>query len=340
LNATATHDTKRGEDVRARINVLSEMPEEWQRTFKTWNKINARHKKKIRDGLRVPDRNDEYFLYQTLVGAWPFDENDYPGFRERIKQYMVKAVREAKVHTAWLKPDQEYEDACLSFIDDILHPSPGNAFLEHFLPFQTRVAYYGVFNSLSQTLIKITSPGVPDFYQGTELWDLSLVDPDNRRPVDFEKRRAILGEINERLEGDRLGLTSELLETREDGRIKLFLILMGLRARHEFTEVFETGTYLPLAASGRYRDHLVVYGRNAGGLWAVTVAPRFLVNLVKEGEYPLGRDIWQDTRGSLQEGLPGAWRNALTGEVVQSRGSLMIGEVLQTFPVALLVNQR
>jgi (1->4)-alpha-D-glucan 1-alpha-D-glucosylmutase len=338
LNATSTHDTKRGEDIRARLDVLSEIPEDWERGLKTWNKVNAKHKKKIGE-LRVPERNDEYLLYQTLVGAYPFREDDDPEFRERIKQYMVKAVREAKVHTAWLKPDQQYEEACLSFVEEILAPSPENWFLGHFLPFAKRVAFYGIFNSLSQTLIKITSPGVPDFYQGTDLWDLSLVDPDNRRPVDFEERWRLFTEIKARAAADQAALIGELLRTRKDGRIKLFLIFMGLRARKDYREVFLSGRYRPLEILGSHRGHCIAYAREAGELRIVTVAPRFLVNLVKEDEDPVGINIWQDTRISLEDGFPRKWRNVLTGEILLAYGSLVVGEVLQSFPVALLVNE-
>jgi len=338
LNATSTHDTKRGEDIRARLNVLSEMPEDWERSLKTWNRLNTKHKTK-RGELRVPERNDEYPLYQTIVGAYPFSGGDSPGFRDRIKQYMVKAVREAKVHTAWLKPDQEYEEGCLSFVDEILTPSPQNGFLEHFLPFQRRVAFYGIFNSLSQTLIKITSPGVPDFYQGTELWDLNLVDPDNRRPVDREERWRLLAEIKARAAADQAALVRELLQTREDGRIKLFLILMGLRARNDYREVFLSGRYRPLEVLGSHRDHCIAYAREADEVRAVTIAPRFLVSLVREGDDPLGMDIWQDTRIPLENGFPHAWRNALTGEVLHARDSLVVGEMLRSFPVALLMNE-
>ena len=230
LNATSTHDTKRGEDARARINVLSEMPDEWLRKLRTWIKLN-RGKKKRLGGLAVPDRNDEYFLYQTLIGAWPFSDAEYPEFVARIKSYIVKAVREAKVHTAWLKPDTEYENAYVSFAEKILAPSEANAFLKEFIPFCRRVSHYGILNSLSQTLIKITSPGVPDFYQGSELWDLSLVDPDNRRPVDFDQRRAMLAGIRAQDDADIDRLVQDLLSTREDGKIKLFLIYRALKAK-------------------------------------------------------------------------------------------------------------
>jgi (1->4)-alpha-D-glucan 1-alpha-D-glucosylmutase len=337
LNATSTHDTKRGEDIRARLNVLSEMPQEWEENIKTWDRINAKHKTKVK-GLRAPDRNDEYFLYQTLVGAFPFSDRDYPEMKERIRPYAVKAVREAKIHTAWLKPDQEYEDACLLFIEKILDASPHNFFLPQFLRFQKKVAFYGIFNSLSQVLIKISSPGIPDFYQGTELWDLNFVDPDNRRPVDFQTRETLLKEIRARTTKDLPDLIRELLETREDGRIKLWLVFMGLRARREHAEVFRSGKYTPLAVSGRYGDHVVAYGRNSGAKWSVTIVPRFLLTLVKEGQDPLGTDIWEDTRIPFPDELPRVWRNVLTGEVIRARDSLGIGEVLRLLPVALLVN--
>jgi (1->4)-alpha-D-glucan 1-alpha-D-glucosylmutase len=338
LNATSTHDTKRGEDVRARINVLSEMPDEWLKKLRTWIKIN-RGKKKRAQGLAVPDRNDEYFLYQTLIGAWPFSDAEYPDFIARIKRYIIKAVREAKVHTAWLKPDTEYEDAYVSFAEKILTRSQANAFLKDIIPFCRRVSHYGMLNSLSQTLIKITSPGVPDFYQGTELWDLNLVDPDNRRPVDFQKRRSLLKEIRTRAEKNLPALISDLLQNREDGRIKLWLVFMGLRARKEYAEIFRSGNYVPLAVSGRYSDKIVAYGRNAGDRWGVTLVPRFLVTLVREEEDPLGTDVWQDTRVPLQDGFPRLWRNVLTGEVIHAQDTLVIGEVLRSLPVALLVNK-
>jgi (1->4)-alpha-D-glucan 1-alpha-D-glucosylmutase len=339
LSATSTHDTKRGEDVRARMNVLSELPREWERNLKIWSRINRKKSKKVRD-LQVPDRNDEYFLYQTLIGAWPSAASDLPLFRERLRSYIVKAVREAKVHTAWLKPDQAYEEAYLSFVEEVLAPSADNQFIQEFLPFQRRISYYGMLNSLSQTLIKMTAPGVPDFYQGSELWDLNLVDPDNRRPVDFVDRSSLLREIRERAESNITGLVDELWRTGEDGRIKLFLIYRGLKARHEFPEVFRRGAYLRMEVSGRFKDHIVAFARNHGKSWAVTVAPRFFTTLVQEGESPLGRGVWHDTVVSLGDNCPATWRNALTGEMVNSNGSLPVGLTLQRFPVALLVGKQ
>ena len=336
LNATSTHDTKRGEDVRARLNVLSELPEEWETNIRKWRNINSKKRRTI-SGLRAPDRNDEYFIYQTLVGAFPFGDEDYPDFAERLKNYVIKAVREAKVHTAWLKPDQAYEEACVSFVDRLLDSASHNRFLGEFLPFQKKVAFYGTFNSLSQLLLKVTSPGVPDFYQGAELWDLNLVDPDNRRPVDFEERRALLRDIILGIQGDILSFIAELLRTEEDGRIKLFLIYMALKARNQHSQVFQEGKYIPLEVEGRFKDHIVAFARNLRKSWAVTVTPRFLVTLVSHGEYPLGIEVWHDTHVLLPEGSPVKWNNVLTGEVIGSSNSVRIGEVLYRFPVALLV---
>jgi (1->4)-alpha-D-glucan 1-alpha-D-glucosylmutase len=338
LNATATHDTKRGEDARARINVLSEMPDEWRKKLRTWIRINRGKKKRVQ-GLAVPDRNDEYFLYQTLIGALPFSDADYPDFVQRIKAYIVKAVREAKVHTAWLKPDTEYEDAYVSFAERILARSQANAFLKDLIPFCRRVSHYGMLNSLSQTLIKIASPGVPDFYQGTELWDLSLVDPDNRRPVDFEKRRAMLAGIREEEDSNIDRLIQDLLSTREDGRIKLFLIYRALKARNTSRDIFRKGDYLPLESGGRFGRHVIAFARKYGQQWAMVMAPRFLGHLVQEGDFPLGRHVWQDTEVVMPDGAPAAWRNVITSEDLSAGKALSVGDILRSFPVALLMGE-
>ena len=338
LNATSTHDTKRGEDARARINVLSEMPDEWLKKLRTWIKIN-RGKKKRLSGIAVPDRNDEYFLYQTLIGAWPFSDAEYPEFMARIKSYIVKAVREAKVHTAWLKPDTEYEDAYVSFAEKILARSEANAFLKEFIPFCQRVSHYGILNSLSQTLIKITSPGVPDFYQGSELWDLSLVDPDNRRPVDFDQRRAMLAGIREQDEADIGRLVQDLLSTKEDGKIKLLLIYRALKAKKAHRDIFRFGAYLPLESAGRFRRHVIAFAWRYQRQWALVIAPRFLSHLVQEGDFPLGRQVWQDTEVIMPHGAPAAWRNVITNEVLSAGHALSIGDILLNFPVALLMGE-
>jgi len=338
LNATSTHDTKRGEDARARINVLSEMPDEWLKKLRTWIKLN-RGKKKRLSGLAVPDRNDEYFLYQTLIGAWPFSDAEYPEFVARIKSYIVKAVREAKVHTAWLKPDTEYENAYVAFAEKILARSEANTFLKEFIPFCQRVSHYGILNSLSQTLIKITSPGVPDFYQGSELWDLSLVDPDNRRPVDFDQRRAMLDSIREQDETDIGRLVQDLLATRADGKIKLWLIYRALQAKKAHRDIFRAGAYLPLESAGRFRSHVIAFAWRYQQQWALVIAPRFLSHLIQEGDFPLRKQVWQDTEVVLPNGAPAAWRNVITSEVLAAGQALSVGDILTSFPVALLMGE-
>lgn len=330
MNATATHDTKRGEDMRARLNVLSEIPQEWEEQVNQWSQLNQAHRSN-----NQPDRNDEYFLYQTLVGAFPFAEHEQASFVQRVQDYMIKAIREAKVHTAWLRPDNEYEEACTSFIQKILDPNLSRQFLETFQPFQEKIAEYGIFNSLSQTLLKIAAPGVPDFYQGTELWDLSLVDPDNRRPVNFEQRRDYLTTIQEQSKTDILGLISELIHQKTDGRIKLFLTLQALKTRTQYLELFQDGEYLPLEVHGTHANHIIAFARQKGEQTAIAITPRFLTTLTPPGKPPLG-EIWQDTHLKLP---PQIWYNPLTHQTLQTEDTLPIAQALTHFPVALLIAQ-
>lgn len=337
MNATATHDTKRSEDVRARINVISEIPGEWEKQVKVWSETNA-SKKRSFNGRAVPDKNDEYFFYQTLVGAFPFAESEQAEFVERVKDYVVKAVREAKVYTAWLRPDSDYENGFADFVSSVLQPAEDNQFLKEFLPFQQRVANYGIFNSLSQTLLKMTASGVPDFYQGAELWDLSLVDPDNRRPVDFPQRESFLKDIKDKAKTDILKLINELLSTKEDGRIKLFLISRVLETRTKNLLLFQKGDYLPLEVVGKFKDHVVAFARSYENTVAVTIAPRLLTSLVSQGEYPLG-EIWSDTQVKLPSGMPSEWEDAIASQPLKADGTVLIGEALKYFPVALLVSQ-
>jgi (1->4)-alpha-D-glucan 1-alpha-D-glucosylmutase len=250
---------------------------------------------------------------------------------------MIKVLREAKVHTGWIDPDERYEEALLKFIDDILTPSSRNAFLKEFLSFQKKVAYYGIFNSLSQTLLKITAPGIPDFYQGTELWDLNLVDPDNRRPVDFKKRKWFLKEIQEKTKRNIPKLISEVWSAKEDGRIKLFLIQRALQARLECKALYLHGEYLPLKIEGRWKDCVLAFGRRHRTSWAVTVVPRLLTRVVGVDELPLTRKVWMDTRLTLPSGAPCSWGNAITSEMIKQEAVLPIGDILKSFPVGLLV---
>ena len=319
--ATATHDSKRGEDLRARIDALSEMPERWQKSLLKWSRLNKK-KAVLLDGQPVPDRNEEYLLYQTLLGAWPFGGMDAAGFecfRTRIREYLTKAAREAKVNTSWNSPNADYEAALGDFVTAILAEGPGNPFLDDFLPFQGVIAHLGIFNSLSQTLLKMTSPGVPDFYQGTELWDLSLVDPDNRGQVDYRVRSEALAGLKTREAEIGAGkLFGELLGKREDGRIKLYLIFRVLNYRRGNRDLFDHGEYLPLEAQGARARNLCAFERRAGGKSVLVVVPRFPGSLAPEiGQTPTGERAWQDTFLRLPEGGAGDYRNVITDEQVR-----------------------
>lgn len=338
MNATSTHDTKRGEDVRARLNVLSEIPEEWERNIRFWSRLNRNKKRKV-NGVRIPDKNDEYFLYQTLVGAFPFQKEELHSFIDRMRGYIVKSVREAKVYTAWLEPDLAYEKAYVSFMEDILDTSGDNPFMQEFTVFQKKIAHYGVFNSLSQTLLKCTCPGVPDIYQGTELWDLSLVDPDNRRPVDFPKRKKFLNDIQAREKKNGPDLIKELRLSKEDGRIKLFLICKALETRRRNPGVFMRGTYLPLRVEGKGRRHIAAFARNADRRWAISIAPRLLTRVIDEENFPLGSSIWEDTVLLLPPKIPHLWKDVFSDRTIRSKNSLLIADILTHFPVALLLGR-
>ena len=328
LSATSTHDTKRGEDVRARLNVLSELPTEWKNAVSRWRAINRRFKRDVR-GIPVPAPNEEYFLYQTLVGGWPFAEEDEPAFAERLRAYLVKAAREAKTHTSWLAPDEEYEAALLSFADAILDPE--RPFLRAFRPFQARIAELGIYNSLAQLVIKVTAPGVPDFYQGTELWELSFVDPDNRRPVDYERRASLLAGMPA---GACRDAARALLAARTDGRIKLYTTRRALAVRSRMRRVFEEGDYVALQAEGPSQDSIFAFARAHAEGVAVTCVPR----LVAGKPSPVGAANWVDSRVILPPALHHQWwRDAFTGAVHESKdGVLEAASLFDLFPIALL----
>jgi (1->4)-alpha-D-glucan 1-alpha-D-glucosylmutase len=345
LSATATHDTKRGEDVRARLNVLSELPGAWKGTVARWRALNRRFKTEVK-GVLAPDANEEYHLYQTLVGAWPFkaDAADDAFFRHRIAAYVVKALREAKVHTSWLSPDEDYERAVIRFVDAVLDARRPNPFLKSFLPFQVRVAELGIYNSLAQLLIKVTAPGVPDFYQGTEFWDLNLVDPDNRRPVDYPNRQDTLASLQTSPD------IGDLIARRTDGRIKMFVMARALAARAQWREVYEHGAYVPLATSGARRDLLFAFARvGAESRCGITCVPRLIGSLMPDASGPpLGRGVWSDTRIELPpslvrpHGAPLVLRDVFTGaqlqaESIEGRWTIPAAALFEQFPVSLLV---
>lgn len=340
--ASSTHDNKRSEDVRARINVLSELPREWRAAVREWAAIAARLKPTV-EGAPAPDHNDEYLLYQTLIGAWPLGmERAEPDFIERIHGYMQKAVREAKRHSSWINQNPEYEAALDTFIDRLLEMPE---FVEGFLPLQRRVARLGLYNSLSQTLLKLTAPGVPDIYQGNEFWDFSLVDPDNRREVNYTARQQSLEAMDSELAAPpQPKYAQQLLDTLEDGYSKLFVIrqALGLRRRHE--NLFRDGDYLPLASSGPQGEYLCVFSRRLDETIAITIAPRLYASLSGMPDRPpIGEAAWTETEIELPANCDAdSFMNVLTGERVEvarqnGRCSLRVSEVLAGFPVALLL---
>ncbi|MGR9014584.1 MAG: malto-oligosyltrehalose synthase, partial [Gammaproteobacteria bacterium] len=346
--ATSTHDTKRSEDVRARLNVLSEIPAAWRLALRHWSHANRSLKHKA-NGMPVPTANDEYFIYQTLLGIWPHgepDANEMARFSVRLAEYLVKAVREAKVNSSWMNPNTDYEEGILAFADALIKGPAEGEFLSDFLPFQRRIARFGLFNSLSQTLIKLTVPGVPDIYQGCELWDFSLVDPDNRRPVDFGCRRILLDSLQAiaALDPQQRGAeVRALCSTPEDGRGKLLVVKSALALRKRWPEVFLHGTYLPLAVKGEHSSRLCAYARIAGDRTVITMAPRLFAKLLDKADtLPLGEEVWGNTTVDLPfYRQDHHYACAFTGKTLKpeqhlSGWRLAVAQVLAEFPVGLI----
>ncbi len=327
MNTGSTHDTKRGEDTRLRINIITECVSDWMEKVRCWSDMNRIHKS---GAGAIPDNNDEYLLYQTLIGIFPVSEEAGPELIDRVRDYAVKAIREAKVHTAWIKPDRDYEEGVLNFIGRILSPEHAPVFLEELKQFSETTAFYGMLSSLSFTLLKITAPGFPDFYQGTELWDLSLVDPDNRRPVDYESRQNLAAEIAE-------SETETILRRWHDGRAKFFLIRKALEERKVFSSLFEDGRYLSLKVSGAQEGHLFAFARLLGREAVITVIVRFCMDITAPGLFPLGKETWGDTVIHIPEELSGTFRDAFSGERVNAAGALEVSKILKDFPVSLLL---
>jgi len=349
--ATSTHDTKRSEDVRARISVLSEAPAAWRQAVNRWSRMNRTRRREV-GGRPAPSRDDEYLLYQTLIGTWPLAEPDDAGldaYRQRIEAYMLKAAREAKARTSWSAPNSEYEEALQQFVRAALERREGNLFLSDFGVFNRRLVPFGLLNGLSQTLLKLTTPGVPDIYQGNETWDFSLVDPDNRRPVEYGGHQRLL----EALPSDSTpgSLARALAEDVADPRCKLFLHVKALQLRRRDPELFERGEYLRLKVTGRRAPHLCAFARRLDGRLVIVMAPRLYLKLVGIGSaaedgrprLPLGAQVWEDTAVQLPSGVEGTLRGVLDGaEVPQTGGdgaaTIRAAAALQSFPVALLAS--
>jgi (1->4)-alpha-D-glucan 1-alpha-D-glucosylmutase len=351
LSTLATHDTKRGEDLRARLHVISEIPDEWRDSVFRWREWNRPHRLAL-DETEVPDPNEEYFLYQTLVGAWPiedFDETNryrspvaaaeflHSSFLPRIQEYMSKALNEAKVHSSWIRPDPEHDAVMRHFIARILDAEKSPEFFTDIRAFAQRLSHWGCFLSLAQTVLKLTATGVPDLYQGTELWDFSLVDPDNRRLVDYDRRRKLLDEFLTRSSDDTLTLCRDLVARKEDGRLKLYVIWRCLQARRSRPGLFTLGDYYPLEVEGTYSQHAFAFGRRRESSEAIVVVPRWLVRLIHPPLPPTGA-VWEDTRLTRPDTPESAlWIDLFTGRIRQG-GSWLLSELFADFPVAVLLS--
>ncbi|HZR33547.1 MAG TPA: malto-oligosyltrehalose synthase [Terriglobales bacterium] len=348
LLSTSTHDSKRSEDVRARLDVLSEMPSAWSAAVMRWRRMNREKLPIISDGRRVPDANEEYLLYQTLVGAWPFSSSKGDSRREftsRIQHYMNKAVHEAKVNLSWINDNPEYIAALNEFIARILQPGRErgrNSFLAHLENFIGPVAFFGALNSLAQVVLKVTSPGVPDVYQGNELWEFRLVDPDNRYPVDFEHRQEITEALIARSEpGDVNQLCRELLADYHDGRIKLWTTMRAMRFRREHPDLFKSGSYIPLRTGGEHGEHFLAFARSYKDQWTVVAVPRLAYSMMKGRMQPPLAEAWGNTELELPSELSNvALVNVFTGEVIAPRNGRPIParEIFGSFPVSILAS--
>jgi (1->4)-alpha-D-glucan 1-alpha-D-glucosylmutase len=342
MNASSTHDTKRAEDVRARISVLSEMPQEWQKRLHQWAAMNEKYKIAANGGPMVPDWNEEYLLYQALLGMWPLEQSEMGGVLERLQSYAVKAIREAMVHTRWTRPNLAHEEGLKKFIAAILDKKENSAFLEDFLSFQLHIAFYGMLNGLSQTLLKITAPGVPDFYQGSELWDLRLVDPDNRGTVDFGHRIELLAGLKLHGSREKTEFAGELLKNWTDGRIKLYLISKALRCREEFSKLFTDGDFLPAKISGERSENLTAFFRVFENKQALILAPKWMAVSGMEQHSNKHAGFWANTSIALPDNTGASWQDILTGESISVHSNrdagLSVAEALENFPVALLLS--
>ena len=325
--ATSTHDTKRSEDVRARLNVLSELSAEWDAALAAWNRINNDYKIMLNTGS-APSASDEYLLYQTLLGTFTGDVSD--AYIERIVAYMGKATKEAKVYTSWTNVNAAYDEAVEHFVRAILQ---NNDFIEAFVPLQKRVTYFGQFNSLSQTLLKLTCPGMPDTYRGTEVWDFSLVDPDNRRPVDYARIQTLLGGLAQQT--NRAALADDLLANMGDGRIKLYVTQTALRVRRDHPDLFISAPYEAIPVEGAKAGCVCSFVRRYGDVIVLVIVPR-LIALLTEGEQqpPVGA-VWGDTTLRLDDHGGRHARNLFTGEVLPLESSTPLSALLSRFPVGL-----
>jgi (1->4)-alpha-D-glucan 1-alpha-D-glucosylmutase len=352
MTGTSTHDTKRGEDFRARLHVLSETPAEWKRVFERWCELNEPLRRDA-DGERAPDVNEQYLLYQTLVGTWPVtppDVGERDTYRDRIIQYMNKALHEAKIHTSWMNPSETYDQAVREFIEHVFGEH-GAAFRAEVDQFARKISDAGFVNSLVQLALKMTAPGVPDFYQGTELWDFNLVDPDNRRRVDFALRQRQLNEILGTDDVDSEDFADSIGRRWPDAIVKLWVTARSLSLRRHWGDVFTFGEYIPLTAKGEAADHIVAFARRHEDKCAVSVVPRHVYRLCEgnvaaefaEAHGSLRSGIWRGTQLALPPDCGRVWSCRISNRTYDldevAEPSIDVGELFRSFPVALLTCQ-
>jgi (1->4)-alpha-D-glucan 1-alpha-D-glucosylmutase len=335
MNTTATHDTKRGEDARLRLSVLSEMAETWISKVSHWQKINQELIVK-EEGQPMPDRNDEYFIYQTLVATYPYHidvlEDGYP---ERLSNYIIKALREAKVHTHWATPNEAYEQACTNFAGRALEHA---AFFNDFDDFTRLVARTGAVYSLGNTILRITAPGVPDTYQGTEYWDLSMVDPDNRRPVNYNERQKNLEDMEVCWQQSSPTLLADLRDDPFDPRIKLFTLYQCLNTRKLYCPLFDQGTYQPVGVKLGVNANLLAFRRVTAEAEALVIIPLGITALNTHPSLPLGEDAWGNSYLEMHQ-ASGEWHHVFLNQKMNLKGQVKIAELLSDFPVALLIKK-
>ena len=331
-STTATHDTKRGEDVRARLNVLTELADEWLQEVRVWQDLNV----DLHAGTRL-DKNDEYFIYQNLLGAYPMPKQDEDDFPNRMMAYMEKSLQEAKRHTTGYDVEPDYFDAVTTFVNGIFDAE--RPFWTRFQHYHRRIADFGITNSLAQLVLKCTCPGVPDVYQGGENWDLSLVDPDNRRPVPFDRLCTDLDQLIARQEAGEQTIWADLWHQRWDGRVKQWLTRFLLQERDEHADIFAQGDYLPLTIDGMYREHVLAFARRYEERWYVVAIPLHTAQLCQQQEKTIMELDWQDTRLVLPVDAPAQWTRCLAESIIESDGSLPIDALFDTLPVALLTNR-
>ncbi|MBN1856952.1 MAG: malto-oligosyltrehalose synthase [Dehalococcoidia bacterium] len=338
MNCTATHDTKRGEDVRARLAVLSEIPGDWNTAVNRWILSLKQEEATGRLVGRI-DTATHLFLLQTIVGAWP-ESNDMRSYADRLIEYMVKVAREAKTHSSWLEPSEDYESALAELIGFILEGEGAPRFHECFGPVIATLRFHGLVNSIAQVLLKTTCPGLPDFYQGTELLDLSLVDPDNRRQVDYLERESLLREVAA-CESDPLSEVSRLTDNWPDARAKLYVTARALHLRATQADVFQKGDYVPLHADGARRDQVCAFMRNHRGTHIAVVVPLRSRTVAGNCHLPLGSDVWSSDSLRVPHGFPQIYEDAFTGlHITAKAGRLRLADVFARFPVSILVSRR